>query len=126
MAEHANITRRAALVGALFSSAALAVPAIAAVKDTAPSFPHETLEAIARWNRAKDARSLAWRDYEATWKVERDGKFVALPPAQVDLVAERRTHAAMMSASDEAQAAERAMLNLLRKTEIDVPAIYRG
>lgn len=127
-----TLNRRAALFGAAISAVALAVPAATAiqyVKVGSPSFsvPPEVMAAIKDWNRTQDAKAIAWRDWEATWLTVRneDGKVVARTPRDVNKYRENTTHAAWKLACEEADEAQLALLRLMRKTDLDLKAIYR-
>lgn len=121
----ALLNRRAALFGAAVSTAALAVPAAAAVarpvyvKVGSPSFSvsPEVMAARALWNKTQDAKALAWQAYEATFR--------GLTRQQVDLGAEEAGRLAWLAACEEADLAQLAMLKLLRVTDLDLKTIYR-
>lgn len=130
-----SITRRSVLkalgfaaAGAGFSSVAVAEavkPVFVKVGSPSFSVSPEVMAAISDWNRTQDAKALAWQAYEATWLRRGNGKPVAMRPHQVNLLAESRTHTDWKKACGDADEAQEALLRALRKTDLDIKAIYR-
>ncbi|HEV2517923.1 MAG TPA: hypothetical protein VGV07_21910 [Devosia sp.] len=132
-----SITRRSVLKALGFAAAGAGVSSVAVaeavkpvfVKVGSPSFSvsPEVMAAVSDWNRTQDAKALAWQAYEATWLTVRDedGKLVARTPRDVKLDDENSTRAAWKLACEEADEAQHTLLRQLRKTDLDLKAIYR-
>lgn len=115
MSQGHNLTRRALMVGAgtTLASAALAVPYVNAAHPQQPASPSAAIvEAIADWNAKRDATALAWAEWDTR---QHRAVFHGTDPRWLK----------WWDCSEEADAAQATLLDMLRHTDLDIATIYR-